>query len=220
MRVRFAGTASPPLTCQPARSRTSAAWVPAGTARDSSARKTCMAAVETSGSTSATPSPRSGHTAPNRWAEAKPCCRTPRGRAPLWYQTCVRRPFCPILASSMNHSSTRPASGCRSATPRIRSGNFFEALLRLRVGLGVDGPRLLPGEVEAPEQPPGPALAVAHPEPPLGQPAQVAGAPGDAPVALQLRPPQDQAFQGRLSALVERAGPAGPRPVAQAFDPF
>src|SRR3954470_3343103 len=55
MRVRFAGTASPSLTCQPARSRTSAARVPAGTARDSSARKTCMAAVETSGSTRATP---------------------------------------------------------------------------------------------------------------------------------------------------------------------
>src|SRR3954470_17182780 len=55
MRVRFAGTVRSSLTCQPAPSRTSAAWVPAGTARDSSARKTCMAAVETSGSTRATP---------------------------------------------------------------------------------------------------------------------------------------------------------------------
>ena len=84
-----------------------------------------MAAVETSGSTGATASPRSGHTAPNRWAELKPCWRTPRGRTPFWYQTWVRRPFCPILASSMNHSSTRPASGCRSAACRIRSGRFF-----------------------------------------------------------------------------------------------
>src|SRR3954463_6523786 len=98
IRVRFAGTLRSSLTCQPAPSRTSAAWVPAGTARDSSARKVLMAAVETSGSTRATPSPRSGHTAPNRWAEAKPCCRTPRGRTPFWYQTWVRPPFCPILA--------------------------------------------------------------------------------------------------------------------------
>src|SRR3954464_4988287 len=104
MRVRFAGTVRSSLTCQPAPSRTSAAWVPAGTARDSSARKTCMAAVETSGSTRATPSPRSGQTAPNRCAEAKPCCRTPRGRTPFWYQAWVRRPFWPTRASSMNHS--------------------------------------------------------------------------------------------------------------------
>src|SRR3954463_14530803 len=83
MRVRFAGTVRSSLTCRPAPSRTSAAWVPAGTARDSSARKTSMAAVETSGRTKATPLPRSGHTAPNRWAEAKPCCRTPRGRTPF-----------------------------------------------------------------------------------------------------------------------------------------
>ena len=66
--VRYgeSGTLRLSLTCQPAPSSTSAAWVPAGTARASSARKTSMAAVETSGGTRATPSPRSGHTAPNR----------------------------------------------------------------------------------------------------------------------------------------------------------
>src|SRR4051812_22994203 len=219
MRVRFAGTARSSLTCQPAPSRTSAAWVPAGTARDSSARKTCMAAVETSGSTRATPSPRSGQTAPNRCAEAKPCCRTPRGRTPFWYQTWVTPPFWPTRASSMNQSSTR-SPGCWRATPSIRRGKFFEPLLRLRVGPGVDRPRLLPGEVEPAQQPPDPALAVADLEAALDQGAQVAGAPGDATVALQLRAPQDQALQGRLPALVQGAGPAGPRPVAQALDPF
>src|SRR4051794_12729698 len=66
IRVRFAGTVRSSLTCQPAPSSTSAAWVPAGTARASSARNTPIAAVETSGRTSATPSPRSGQTAPNR----------------------------------------------------------------------------------------------------------------------------------------------------------
>src|ERR671933_111134 len=81
--VRCAGTLRRSLTCQPAPSSTSAAWVPAGTARASSARNTSMAAVETSGRTSATPSPRSGHTAPNRWAELNPCWRTPRGRTPF-----------------------------------------------------------------------------------------------------------------------------------------
>src|SRR3954452_19650927 len=58
----MAGTVRSSLTCRPAPSSTSAAWVPAGTVRDSSARNTPMAAVETSGSTSATSSPRSGHT--------------------------------------------------------------------------------------------------------------------------------------------------------------
>src|SRR4051812_20495298 len=178
-----------------------------------------MAAVETSGSTSATPSPRPGHTAPNRQAEAKPCCRTPRGRTPFWYQTWVTPPFWPIRASSMNHSSTR-SPGRSRATASINPGKFFEPLLRPRVGLGVDRPRLLPGEVEPAQQPPDPALAVAHPEAALDQLAQVAGAPGDAAVPLQLGAPQDQALQGRLTALVERAGTARPRPVAQALDPF
>ena len=118
----------------------------------------------------------------------------------------------------MNQSSTR-SPGCSRATALDqRRASFFEALLRLRVGLGVDRPRLLPGEVEPAQQPPDPALAVAHPEAALDQLAQVAGAPGDAAVALQLRAPQDQALQGRLPALVERAGPARPRPVAQALD--
>ena len=83
-----------------------------------------MAAVETSGSTSATPSPRPGHTAPNRWAEAKPCRRGPRGRAPFWYQTWVTPPFWPIRASSMNHGSTRSPGWSRATAP-INPGKFF-----------------------------------------------------------------------------------------------
>src|SRR5690348_14873254 len=45
IRVRFAGTVRSSLTCQPAPSSTSAAWVPAGTARASSARNTPLAAL-------------------------------------------------------------------------------------------------------------------------------------------------------------------------------
>src|SRR3954453_172927 len=105
----------------------------------------------------------------------------------------------------MNHSSTR-FPGCSRATASINPGKFFEALLRLRVGLGVDRPRLLPGEVEPARQPPDPALAVADPEAALDPPAQVAGAPGDAAVALQPRAPEDEALQGRLPALVQGAG--------------
>src|ERR671912_1308826 len=220
MRLGFGGTLRSSLASQPARSSTSAAWVPAGTARASSARRTPIAAVEASGSTSATPSPRSGQTAPNRWAAAKPCCRTPRGRAPFRNQTWVVRPFRPTRASSMNHSSTRAASGCRSATPRIRPGRFFEPLPRPRVGLGVDRPGLLPREVEPLEQPEHPALAVADPEAALDQGAQVAGAPGDAAVALQLGPLEDQRLEGGLPPLVERARSAGAGPVAQTLHPF
>src|SRR3954463_1804731 len=82
----------------------------------------------------------------------------------------------------------------------------------------MDGPGLLPGEVEPAQHAPDPALAVADPEAALDQPAQVAGAPGDATVALQPRAPEDEAFQGRPPALVQGAGPAGP--LAQALDPF
>src|SRR5688572_2016032 len=176
-----------------------------------------MAAVETSGSTSATPSPRSGHTAPNRWAELKPCWRTPRGRTPFWYQTWVTPPFWPTRASSMNQSSTRSTLGCRAAASRITPGRVFEALLRLRVRLGMDRPRLLPGEVEALEQLEHPALAVAHPKAALDQGAQVAGAPGHAAVTLKVRAPEDQCLKGRLLAVVQGAGSAGPGPVAQAL---
>src|SRR4051794_29094779 len=119
----------------------------------------------------------------------------------------------------MNHSSTRSPGG-RARPRRSTLASFFEALLRLRVRLGVDRPRLLPGEVEPAQQPPDPALAVADAEAALDQLAQVAGAPGDAAVARQPRAAQDEALQGRLPALVERARPARPRPVAQALDPF
>src|SRR3954471_22763748 len=61
-----------PLTCHPARSRTSTACVPAGTTRANSARNRVIAPVETSGSASATPAPRSGQTAPNSWTVPRP----------------------------------------------------------------------------------------------------------------------------------------------------
>src|SRR4051794_18556210 len=117
----------------------------------------------------------------------------------------------------MNHSSTR-FPGCSRASPSITPGKVFEPLLRLRVGLGVDRAGLLPREVEALEQLEHPALAVADPEPLLDQTAQVAGAPGDAAVASQVRAAEDERLERRLPALVERAGAARPRPVAQALD--
>src|SRR5215211_73517 len=81
----------------------------------------------------------------------------------------------------------------------------------------MDRPGLLPREVEALEQPEHPALAVADPEAALDQGAQVAGAPGDAAVPLQLGPLEDQRLERGLPPLVERAGPAGAGPVTQAF---
>src|SRR5215218_25328 len=81
----------------------------------------------------------------------------------------------------------------------------------------MDRPGLLPREVEPLEQPEHPALAVADPEAALDQGAQVAGAPGDAAVALQLGPLEDQRLEGGLLPLVERARSAGAGPVTQAF---
>src|SRR3954466_10755180 len=112
-----------------------------------------------------------------------------------------------IRASSM----ASPPSG--KADPLAGQVAELEALIScVTPGLGVDRPRLLPGEVEPAQQPPDPALAVADAEAALDQLAQVAGAPRHAAVALQPRTPQDQALQGGLLPLVERAGPARPRP--------
>jgi hypothetical protein len=84
----------------------------------------------------------------------------------------------------------------------------------------VDRPRLLPREVEALEQLEDAGLAVADPEAALDQGAQVAGAPGHAAVALQVRAPEDQCLEGGLPAFVQGAGSAGTGPVPQALDPF
>jgi hypothetical protein len=84
----------------------------------------------------------------------------------------------------------------------------------------VDRPRLLPREVETLEQLEHPALAVADPEALLDQGAQVAGAPCHAAVPLQVRAAQDEGLERGLPTLIERAGPAGAGPVAQAVEPF
>jgi len=81
----------------------------------------------------------------------------------------------------------------------------------------VDRPGLLPREVEALEQLEDAGLAVADPEAALDQGAQVAGAPGDAAVALQVWTSEDQRLEGSLLAFVQGARPAGAGPVAQAF---
>jgi hypothetical protein len=91
---------------------------------------------------------------------------------------------------------------------------FLKSLLGLEIGLGVDGARLLPGEVEVVEQPQHAVLAVGHAEALGHQPAQILGAKGADPVALARRAAQHERAQRRQLAVVEphRAPPA--RPVA------
>src|SRR4051794_20214402 len=84
----------------------------------------------------------------------------------------------------------------------------------------MDRPRLLPREVEALQQLEHAALAVADPEPPLDEDAQVAGAPGDAAVALEARAAEDERLERGLLPLIERAGTAGTGPLAETFDAF
>lgn len=89
-----------------------------------------MALVETSGKTSATPASRSGQTAPNKWAEAKRCSRTPRGRTPLWYQTWVTRPFCPTRLDAARPTVREPELhprrlGVPSGSPADQPGQGF-----------------------------------------------------------------------------------------------
>jgi hypothetical protein len=96
----------------------------------------------------------------------------------------------------------------------------FEPLLRLRIGLRMDRPGLLPREVETLEQAEHAALAVVDPEALLDQGTQVAGPPGDAAVTLQVRTLKDQRFERGLPAFVERAGATATGPVPQALDAF
>jgi len=117
----------------------------------------------------------------------------------------------------MNHSSIR-SPVCSRASPSIRSGRVFEPLLRLQIGLGVDRPGLLPGEVEALEQPEHPGLAVADAKATFDHVAEVASAPGDAAVLFQVRAAQDKRLERSLLALVQGTGAAGSRPVPQTLD--
>ena len=82
----------------------------------------------------------------------------------------------------------------------------------------MDRPGLLPGEVEALEQPEHPGLAVADAEATFDHVAEVASAPGDAAVLFQVRAAQDKRLEHSLLALVQGTGTAGSRPVPQALD--
>src|SRR4030095_16207497 len=119
-------------------------------------------------------------------------------------------------------ATTAPSSPrcARARAPRSGRAEFFEPLLRLQIGLGVDRPGLLPGEVEALEQPEHPGLAVADAEATLDHIAQVAGTPGDAAVLVQVRAAQDKRLERSLLALVQGTGTAGSRPVPQTPAPL
>jgi hypothetical protein len=82
----------------------------------------------------------------------------------------------------------------------------------------VDRPRLLPRQVETPDQPQHAGLAVALAEAALDQPAEIPHPPGDAAVAIELGASKDQRLEGSLLPLVERTRAAGAAPVAQAVD--
>src|SRR4051794_12486410 len=137
IRVRLAGTLSPSLMCRPAPSSTSPARLPAGTARDGSAGKTPVAAVETSGSARATLPPRPGHTATDGRAEVRLCRRTP-----FRYRTWVRRSFRPTRAPPGDQTPPPPPG------PRPGGGGGGGGPARpppSRPGRGVGGPSPRPG---------------------------------------------------------------------------
>jgi hypothetical protein len=82
----------------------------------------------------------------------------------------------------------------------------------------VDRPGLLPGEVEALEQPQHAVLGIAHAKAALDHIAEVTGAPGDTAVALEPGALEDDCLEGGLLALVPGAGAAGAGPIPQALD--
>jgi hypothetical protein len=79
----------------------------------------------------------------------------------------------------------------------------------------MDRPRLLPGQLEAVQQPQHAALAVADLEALLDQAAKVAGTPNDAAVPLRIGTTQDDRLEHCLLARVEAAGATGAVLVAQ-----
>jgi hypothetical protein len=88
-------------------------------------------------------------------------------------------------------------------------------LLRPAVRLGMDWPRLLPGEFQAVQETEHPALTVADLKALFDQAAQVAGTPGDAAVSLGVGTAQDDGLERSLLALVQPAVPTGAVMVAQ-----
>ena len=78
----------------------------------------------------------------------------------------------------------------------------------------MDRPGLLPGEVEALEQPDHPALAVADPEAALDQGTEVAGAPGDTAIPLEFGTFEDNRLESGLLALIQGARAAGAGPIS------
>src|SRR5687768_6412025 len=88
-------------------------------------------------------------------------------------------------------------------------------LLRPAVRLGMDRPRLLPGEFQAVQETEHPALTVADLKALFDQAAQVAGTPGDAAVPLGVGTAQDDGLERSLLALVQAAVPTGAVMVAQ-----
>jgi len=80
----------------------------------------------------------------------------------------------------------------------------------------MDWPRLLPGELKAVQEPQHPTLLVAYPETLFDQATQVAGAPGDAAVALEIRASENEGLERGLLTFAQAAVPTGARPIAQA----
>jgi hypothetical protein len=127
-------------------------------------------------------------------------------------QTVVSVPFWPNRASSSNHTSTR-SPGRAAATSAAWAGSFFQALLGLRVGLGVarPGPQRL--EPEAVQQVVGRLERAADAELLLEDAADVLAAQGADPVVGGRAGPQPASepalLVGGERGLRPAAGPVG-----------
>jgi hypothetical protein len=100
----------------------------------------------------------------------------------------------------------------------ISAANFFKRLLRLGIGLRMDGPGLLPRETEPVQQIEHAVLAVAHPETLFDEPAEVLGRPAADAIALGVRPAQHEGLERCHLTLIEEGWAAAAWTIAQALD--
>ena len=116
-------------------------------------------------------------------------------------------------SSCIQISIGRP--GCSAASVAIRRWSFSERLLRLEISLGMDWPRLLPGELAVVVQAQHAAFTVLGTEALRDQSAQVPGPLGADAIAHAVRTVQHQRTRRRRLAVVEAHRAPAKWPVAQ-----
>jgi hypothetical protein len=130
------------------------------------------------------------------------------------------RPFCPNLASSSHHSCSRWSGWACAMAASFAPSCFFEGGLGGSAAVWMSGPRLLPGQTKAFEQPAHAPDAVVNAVGFFGMSTDVHHPPGTYPIPLRVGATQYPGLEGRLLPRRQPSRPARLRPIVQPIQPF